>query len=243
MPSPVVAAPQGIVLDLDGTLVDTVETRIRAWVAVFEEFGIPGSRAQVAPLIGIDGRRLARDVASAAGQDLPAGADEEIDRRCGEIYQGMNRNPTPLPGASAMLLWLDEQGIPWAIATSSRREQVGSSVAALLLPRQPTIVDGTDVERAKPAPDLLLAAAHELGRQPPDCWCVGDSTWDMQAATAAGMRPIGVTAGAAVGADALRAAGAALVAKSLTELLAELRQAVIGPTWPNQPSPEGSARP
>lgn len=229
MPSPVVTAPEAIVLDLDGTLVDTVETRIRAWLAVFEEFGIAASRAQVAPLIGIDGRRLARDVATTAGHDLPAGADEEIDRRCGEIYQGMNRNPAPLPGARDMLLWLDEQGLPWAIATSSRREQVGNSVAALNLPRQPTIVDGTDVERAKPAPDLLLAALRELGRDPADCWCIGDSTWDMQAATAAGMRPIGVTAGAAVSGDVLRAAGAALVAKSLTELLAELRQAVIDP--------------
>jgi beta-phosphoglucomutase-like phosphatase (HAD superfamily) len=56
--------PEAVILDLDGTLVDTVDTRIRAWLAVFDEFGIPATREQVAPLIGIDGRRLAREGAA-----------------------------------------------------------------------------------------------------------------------------------------------------------------------------------
>ncbi len=60
-------APAALVFDLDGTLVDTVETRIRAWLEVFAEFDIPASRELVAPMIGIDGKRLARDVAEAGG--------------------------------------------------------------------------------------------------------------------------------------------------------------------------------
>jgi HAD superfamily hydrolase (TIGR01509 family) len=214
--------PTAIIFDLDGTLVDTVETRIRAWLAVFAEEGIPAARDQVAALIGSDGRRLAREAADAAGIELEPGRDEEIDARAGELYQVLNRDPRPLPGAHELLEYLDERHVPWAIATSSRRAQVAASVAALQLTRQPSIVDGSAVAHAKPAPDLLLRAARELDVEPTGCWCVGDSTWDMRAAVAAGMIAIGVTQGAAVDAAALRAAGARITLKGLQELLAGL---------------------
>jgi HAD superfamily hydrolase (TIGR01509 family) len=207
-----------VVLDLDGTLVDTVETRIRAWLAVFAEFDIPASHGQVAPLIGSDGKFLARRVADEAGVALPAGRDEEIDRRSGEIYGRLNRDPRPLPGVHHFLDRLDEAGVRWAIGTSSRREQVGASVAALRLEREPTVVDGSHVEHAKPAPDLLLLAARELGVAPDRCWYVGDSTWDMEAAGNAGLVAVAVTAGAAVPADVLRRAGARLVVPDLARL-------------------------
>jgi phosphoglycolate phosphatase-like HAD superfamily hydrolase len=74
------------------------------------------------------------------------------------------------------------------------------------------------VAHAKPAPDLLLLAASELGIAPARTWYVGDSTWDMRAAVAAGMRPIGVLAGAAVDEGTLREAGAASVLDTLAEL-------------------------
>lgn len=215
---PQLPTPAAVILDLDGTLVDTVETRIRAWLAVFAEFDIPASRGQVAPLIGADGRRLAREVAAAAGLQLPPGRDEEIDRRSGEIYGRLNRDPRPLPGASGFLRRLDGREIPWAIATSSRREQVGTSVDALALDRSPLVVDGSHVEHAKPAPDLLLRAAEEIGAAPSGCWYVGDSTWDMQAATAAGMVAVAVTAGAAASSAELTAAGARFVAGDLAML-------------------------
>jgi HAD superfamily hydrolase (TIGR01509 family) len=211
--------PAAVILDLDGTLVDTVETRIRAWLAVFREFGIPAEREQVAPMIGSDGRRLAREIAAAAGMELPPGRDEEIDRRSGEIYEDLNRDPRPLPGVREFLQALDRASVPWAIATSSRREQVGTSVDALGLDHDPTIIDGSHVEHAKPAPDLLLLAARELGVQPAESWYVGDSTWDMAAASAAGMVPVAVTAGAAVSGADLKAAGARVVVDDLRQLL------------------------
>jgi HAD superfamily hydrolase (TIGR01509 family) len=108
--------------------------------------------------------------------------------------------------------------VTWAIATSSRPEQVAASVASLELDHQPRVIDGSAVERAKPAPDLLLLAADRLGVRPAATWYVGDSTWDMRAAKAAGMRPIAVSAGAAVGDAELRDAGAAVVIRTLDEL-------------------------
>lgn len=209
--------------DLDGTLVDTVEIRIRAWLETFNEFGIRADHSPVAELIGSDGRRLAREVAEAAGQAIDDRQAEEIDRRAGERYGSLNVSPRPLPGVLAAIDALDDRGIPWAIATSSRPEQVTTSVAALGLAEPPLIVDGGRVARAKPAPDLLLLAANELAVAPEGCWVVGDATWDMRAAVAAGMMAVGVTAGSAVDDAALRAAGASVVLETLAELAGLLR--------------------
>ncbi|MEO6577693.1 MAG: HAD family phosphatase [Candidatus Limnocylindria bacterium] len=216
MPTP--RRPDAILFDLDGTLVDTVPARISAWTAVFAEFGIPSSRERVEPMIGIDGRRLAREGAAAAGRHIDDETAEAIDRRSGELFDEINTDPRPLPGARDVLRRLTERGVTWAIATSSRREQVGSSIAALGLGADPTLVDGSHVEHAKPAPDLLLLGARELGVDPAACWYVGDSTWDMRAAVAAGMRAVGVLAGAAADAESLRAAGASSVLDTIESL-------------------------
>jgi HAD superfamily hydrolase (TIGR01509 family) len=210
--------PAAIIFDLDGTLVDTVGARIDAWAAVFAEYGIPVSRQQLAPMIGMDGRRLAVEVTAAADTTLDETGAEEIDRRAGEAFEERNRAPRLLPGAREALARLDAAAVPWAIATSSRAQQVASSVAALELVTSPRIIHGSTVAHAKPAPDLLLLAARQLGVDPERCWYVGDSTWDMRAAVAAEMRAIGVTAGASVAADELRAAGAAIVLETLDEL-------------------------
>jgi len=209
--------PAAVIFDLDGTLVDTVEARITAWLTIFEEQGIPADRGQVAALIGADGRRLAREVAAAAGITLEQGRDEAIDSRCGDIFAALNAHARPLPGVHDLLERMEAAGVPWAIATSSRREQVAPSVDALGLSHPPLIVDGSHVEHAKPAPDLLLLAARALGEEPARCWYVGDATWDMLAASAAAMVPVGVTSGAA-DAAALSAAGARWVVASLADL-------------------------
>jgi HAD superfamily hydrolase (TIGR01509 family) len=210
--------PAAVVFDLDGTLVDTVPARIRGWRDVLDAEGLRLTDADLAPMIGIDGRRLAREAATIAGRTLDAAEQERIDHEAGERFDVHNADPRPLPGVHDALARLDGAGIAWAIATSSRAEQVGASVAALRLPRAPRIVDGSRVAHAKPAPDLLLRASDELGVDPARVWYVGDATWDMRAAVAAGMVPIAVVAGSAVDEAALREAGAAVVLASLADL-------------------------
>ena len=197
---------------------DTVETRIAAWLRTFEEFGIAAERTEVARLIGSDGKRLASVVAEAAGQVMDSERAEAIDRRSGEIYSELNTNPRVLPGSIELLHALDEREVCWAIATSSRSEQVEASVNALMLSSRPTIIDGSHVEHAKPAPDLLLFAARQLGVEPSRSWYVGDSIWDMQAAGAAGMPAIGVATGSATPKE-LAAAGASFTVDGLTDLI------------------------
>lgn len=201
---------------------NTVETRIVAWLRTFEEQRIPADRALVAGLIGSDGRRLARIVAEAAGQTLDSRREEEIDRRAGDIYSELNLDPETLPGALELLQTLDESRRRWAIATSSRREQVDASVKALGRSGRPIVIDGSNVAHAKPAPDLLLFAARELGVEPSRCWYVGDAIWDMQAAAAAGMAAIGVVSGSATAGELVRA-GALFTVKDLIELIPSAR--------------------
>ena len=210
--------PDAVIFDLDGTLVDTVETRINAWLQTFEEIGIATSRDELVPLIGLDGKRLAREVAALRGRPIDAERSEVIDKRCGEIYEDLNRDPRPLPGVRRLFDTIDARGLKAAIATSSRKEQVKRSVDALGLAREPTIIDASHVEHAKPEPDLLLRAAEELGVDPSRAWYVGDSTWDMVAAVAATMIPLAVTAGSVVSREALEGAGAAVVVETLDEI-------------------------
>jgi HAD superfamily hydrolase (TIGR01509 family) len=210
--------PAAVIFDLDGTLVDTVPARIAGWRETFVSAGIPVEDADLEPMIGMDGRALAREVAREAGRDLEDEEAERLDRMAGKRFDHHNRTPKVLPGAHTALERIERSEVTWAIATSSRAEQVAASIAALDLSTPPRIVDGSRVAHAKPAPDLLLLAAEELGVAPTVTWYVGDSTWDMRAAVAAGMVPIGVVAGAAVDEAALRSAGAESVLRTLDEL-------------------------
>ena len=216
--------PNGLIFDLDGTLVDTVRARIDGWVEALVAAGLPASAGRIGPMIGMDGKRLAREIAWAAGRSLDDDELEEVDRAAGAAFDRLNRSPRPLTGVHELIAAAEDLGIRWVIATSSRKEQVTASIAALGLDSEPAIVDGQQVKHAKPAPDLLLLAAERLGLPPARCWAIGDSTWDMRAAIAAGMPAIGVTAGSSVSAEELNDAGASLVVSALTELADTLRQ-------------------
>jgi HAD superfamily hydrolase (TIGR01509 family) len=221
-PERTVGRPRAVLFDLDGTLVDTVERRIVGWQQALPAAGVATGREDLAPLIGIDGRRLAREISGRHGRTPTEEEIEALDASAGELFATLNEVPVPLPGFGELVEALDARGIVWAIATSSRREQVAASVAALDLLHDPRIVDASHVTHAKPAPDLLLLAARQLGIAPADCWYVGDSTWDVLAAVAAGMVAIGVTAGAAVDAATLAEAGADLVVQGLGELVSHV---------------------
>jgi beta-phosphoglucomutase-like phosphatase (HAD superfamily) len=210
--------PGAVICDLDGTLVDTVPTRIDAWLRTFAEFGIDAERDHVASLIGSDGKWLARQVVERTGGELAPDRAEAIDQRAGAIYGELNTDPRPLPGVAGFLSALAEAGMTWAIATSSRPDQVRASVTALGLDPWPIVVDGLAVEQAKPEPDLLFAAAERLEVPPGLCWCVGDSRWDVLAAMAAGMAPIAVATGASSVAE-LGAFGAITVVERLDQLI------------------------
>ena len=214
-------APHAIIFDLDGTLVDTVGTRVDSWMAVFPKYGIDPDPDYLAPLMGSDGKLLARMVAEHYGVELKPGDDARIDIEAGTEFRVLNADPRVLPVATEILESLTDREMPWAVATSSLPEDARESVTALGLRSMPLICDGADVEHAKPAPDLLLKAADLLEVEPTEAWYVGDSRWDMVAARAAGMRAIAVTTGATTEAD-LAQSGADVIYPTLAEFMAEI---------------------
>ena len=214
-------APRAIIFDLDGTLVDTVGTRVDSWMAVFPKFGIEPDPEYLAPLMGSDGKYLARMVAEKYGVELAPGDDAEIDIQAGAEFRVLNADPRVLPAVLETLEALSDRGMPWAVATSSLPDDARESVAAIGLRAMPIICDGADVEHAKPAPDLLLKAAGLLHVDPAETWYVGDSRWDMVAAKAADMRAIAVQTGATT-AESLVEAGADVIYPTMAEFQAEI---------------------
>jgi HAD superfamily hydrolase (TIGR01509 family) len=213
--------PRAIIFDLDGTLVDTVGTRVDSWMAVFPRFGIEPDPTFLAPLMGSDGKYLARMTAEHYGVELQPGDDAQIDIQAGAEFRVLNADPRALPAARELLESLTDRGLPWAVATSSLPDDARESVQSLGLRSMPLICDGADVEHAKPAPDLLIKAASMLEVLPAETWYVGDSRWDMVASKAAGMRAIAVLTGATTE-EALTEAGADVIYPTLAELMAEL---------------------
>jgi HAD superfamily hydrolase (TIGR01509 family) len=216
------SSPRALLFDLDGTLVDTVALRVECWIIAFAEVGVSTDAAELGGLMGADGKRVAREVTERHGHHISDHRAELVDRRSGELFGERNTDPRPLPHVRELLEDLTRARVPWAIATSSRPDQTTASVRALDLPRPPRVVDASHVTHAKPAPDLLLAGAEQLGVAARDCWYLGDSTWDMIAARSAVMTGVGVPTGAA-DARTLRSSGAVLVIDHAGDLRSMLR--------------------
>lgn len=219
-PSPTV--PRAILVDLDGTLVDTLGVRVETWIVALEEVGVHTDASELGGLMGADGKRVAMEIAERHGRPLSDHRAELVDRRAGQLFGERNTHPRPLPHARELLLAMTQAHVPWAIATSSLPAQTAASVAALELAVPPRVVDASHVTHAKPAPDLLLAGAEQLGVPARECWYVGDATWDMIAARSAMMAGIGVPSGA-TDAATLRASGALVVVGHLGDVLVMLQ--------------------
>jgi HAD superfamily hydrolase (TIGR01509 family) len=209
---------QALILDLDGTLVDTVYAHVFAWQKALDEFVTPVDGWRIHRRIGMSGGLFARAVAREIGRALTDEETEAIQARHGEIFRSILPDRRPLPGGVALLAALRANGVPHGIATSGRRPEIDRSLDVLGVPPDMVVVDRGHVLRAKPEPDLFLACAERLGVRPIDAYVVGDATWDLLAARRAGMLGVGVLTGG-YGEDELRAAGAFRVYRDAQELL------------------------
>jgi HAD superfamily hydrolase (TIGR01509 family) len=196
-----------MLFDLDGTLVDSVYQHVLAWREALEAEGIDIAVWTIHRKIGMSGGLFARALLREVGAPLSAEVAERLQARHHDAFERYRGGVRPLPGAVALLERLTAYGTPWAIATSGRLATAGSSLAALGVPEGVPIITRDAVARAKPDPDLFLAAAESLGLSIEDCVVVGDSVWDLLAARRARALGIGLLSGG-YGTDELERAGA-----------------------------------
>jgi HAD superfamily hydrolase (TIGR01509 family) len=176
-----------VLLDMDGTLLDTEKVYLEASIAALGSLGYTdGVEALCHSMIGIPGPDCERMLLHHFGADLRL---DDINRafaaRCAAI---MRLGPPLKHGAIALLDAIEEAKLPKAIVTSSSRHTAGEHLAlAGIGDRFDAILTRDDVRRGKPSPDLYLLAAERLGAQPASCLAIEDSNPGVTAAHAAGV--------------------------------------------------------
>jgi beta-phosphoglucomutase len=190
-----------VIFDLDGVLTDTAELHFRSWLELARDLAIPFDRAANEALRGLSrAESLRRFLGSHVDRFTPE-QQAEIMARKNAAYVARVARLGPgdlLPGAAELLAGLRAAGAPLAVASSSRN--AGLVLDRLgIRARLDVLVDGNDVTRSKPDPELFLTAARRLNMPPQRCLVVEDAESGVAAALAAGMRVIGIGPPARVG--------------------------------------------
>ncbi|MFH8610838.1 HAD family hydrolase [Streptomyces sp. NPDC018029] len=210
--------------DVDGTLTDTNHLHVTTWWEAFRQAGHQVAMHDIHRAVGLGSTDL---IAHLLGEDRDTGKDEEISAAHSTLYGTyFNRLPA-LEGASELLHALHDRGRRIVLATSAG----GSELEALrrAIDADDVIVgiaSADDVSSGKPAPDPVHHALEIAECAPEDALFVGDTVWDMRAATRAGVRSIALLSGGIPRSD-LEEAGAAAVYADPADMLSRLDSEVL----------------
>jgi HAD superfamily hydrolase (TIGR01509 family) len=193
-----------VILDVDGTLIDSNDAHARAWVDVGEEFGRRIRFEEVRPLIGMGGDKVLPMLTGLQEDDAEG---RRMTERRGEIFRERYlRELRPFPGTRELLERLRAEGRRLVVASSASEEDLGllleqAGVAGLI----EESTSSSDAEESKPEPDIVQAALQRAGVAATDAVMLGDTPYDVAAAGRAGVPLIAVRCGG-WGDDALRGA-------------------------------------
>ena len=205
--------PASVILDIDGTLVDTNYHHAIAWHRALHAHGHTVQMWRVHRHIGMGGDQI---VAALIGEQAAEAQGEEIRAMEAEAYDELIGEVEAMAGARELLEGLREDRVAVVLASSARPEEVDHYLD--LLDARDLVEAWTtaaDVEQTKPAADLVCAALEKVGGG--EALMVGDSVWDVKAASAAGLRTLAVLTGG-FSEDELREAGAAEVVTSIEDV-------------------------
>jgi HAD superfamily hydrolase (TIGR01509 family) len=206
---------KAVILDMDGTLVDTNYLHVEAWARAFRAVG------QCVPRTAIH-----RQIGKGADQLLPEFiADEATARRAdelhGERYAELEEHAYPLPGARELLARLRERDLALWLATSAKPDELERHLVSLeARDKLAGIVSSGDVDESKPAGDIFTVTLQRAGVAPAEAVVVGDTIWDVIAARKAGLRTVAVLSGGAFSKGELEQAGAVAVYADCAAMLA-----------------------
>jgi HAD superfamily hydrolase (TIGR01509 family) len=218
-----------VIFDVDGTLVDSNDAHARAWIHAFAEHGITVAYDSVRRAIGMGGDKLMPLV---AGIEDGSPQGKKITERRKQIFkEEWLPRLQPFAGARDLVERLKRDGFTLAIASSATGEELHSlldvaQVSDLIQTR--TSVD--DADRSKPDPDIVKAALQRAGCAKERTVMIGDTPYDVEAASRAGIQIIGLTCGGwtrddLTGTVAVYADPADLLAKRESSVLARLTSA------------------
>ncbi len=207
--------PTHVIFDLDGVLLDTEPLYTQATQEVVDEFGVVFDWSVKSGMIGRSDLEGARHLVRSLGIALEP---EEYLRRRKPILDRLFATAAEMPGARALVERLRERGVPLGVATSSAQYQYRLKTAHHdWFGAFSAVVCGDDprVAAPKPAPDIFLVTARELGAEPARCVVFEDSLSGVAAARAAGMLVVALPDPAV---DAAQFSAAHRVARRFDEL-------------------------
>ncbi len=211
--------------DVDGTLLDSNYLHTLAWSEALAQFGHGPAMARIHGAIGMGGDQL---LGHLLGADRDRSQDEEISAAQQALYARFWPRLRAFDGAAGLLRAVADRG--WAVVLASSASGRDLEVMRRALDADDAITAATgadDVERSKPAPDLVRAALDKAGARPAEALFVGDTPWDVRAASDAGVPCIAVLSGG-WGEHDLWAAGALEVHEDVAALLAGLSESALG---------------
>lgn len=216
---------KGVIFDMDGVIVLTENAHWLAWKAAAQVRGI---NLEYSTFLSCFGRVNADCVRVMFGEEVPPQIASQIANEKESAFRDIVRSRVPVaPGLTTLLNRLHKSGIAIAVGSSAPRENVDLVLdAAQLRPFFSAVVDGTQVQRGKPAPDVFLQAASLLGLKPAGCAVIEDAPAGILAAKAAGMIALAVATThpphelVAAGADAIFPSIAALPADAILAQIA-----------------------
>jgi HAD superfamily hydrolase (TIGR01509 family) len=178
---------QAVIFDMDGLMLDSETLGRQIWSRALAERGYALADGAYLRLIGRTLRDVALILGEVFGADFPF--DEVYAQRQRYYEEHIARHGIPLkPGLLELLDFLDQRGIPRAVASSTRREFALLKLSSAgVLGRFNAVACGDEVVNGKPAPDVFLEAARRLGIPPQYCLALEDSEAGVRAAHAAGM--------------------------------------------------------
>ena len=194
------ASIRGVILDMDGTLIDSNDAHAHAWVEAMSEYGFQAEFEKVRKLIGMGGDFL---IPQALGIEAETELGEKIGRRRKEIFQARYLpNLRPFPKARELLLRMKAGGLRLAVASASKEEELERMMERVGIDG---LVEAStsagDVEAPKPEPDVVQAALEKLRLSPQEVLMLGDTPYDIEAAAKAGVEVVALRSGGWSAAD------------------------------------------
>jgi len=209
--------PRGVILDIDGTLVDSNRAHAESWAETLASFGYSVTADEVQPLIGMGGDKL---LPKLIGVDIESDEGKKYsEHRTRLFFRKYLPQVRAFPGARALAERLRADGYVLITASSASEEELEKllDVAGI----EDLLTDTTssdDAERSKPDPDIVHAAVRRSGLTAADMVMIGDTPYDVEASRRAGVRIVAVRSG---GWDDAALTGATAIYDDVGALLSE----------------------